>query len=219
MKLRPWLDQFRVLFLQGIAFLAPLIITVALLVWLGGVIEHAVGAVFRVLLPEGWYIPGMGLAAGILITLAVGLIANVFLVRMVVSYAERVIDRIPLVKSLFQGLKDISRLLARTDGEQQLGRPVVVQLDEARLIGFMMQEHARLPGDEETTDQVAVYLPMSYQVGGYTIYLDRAKVRPLPVGAEQTLRAVLTGGHLEARASAKTAPRKERKERPAVQDV
>jgi uncharacterized membrane protein len=144
----------------------------------------------------------MGLIVGLLVTLAAGLLANLFLVRWLVDVAERVLDRIPLVKSLFQGLKDVARFFART-GDQDLGRPVLVTVPmgdgTVQMVGFVMQERADLPvadADEKPQDRVAVYLPMSYQVGGYTLYLERSRVRPLAVGAEQALRSVITGGAL-----------------------
>ncbi len=37
---------------------------------------------------------------------------------------------------------------------------------------------------------------MSYQLGGYTLYLDRERITPLNVGAKQAMRAVLTSGAL-----------------------
>ena len=197
MQLGPSFSQLRTWFLQGIALLAPLIITVAFFVWLGRSVEVLVGDLLRQILPGGWYVPGMGLVAGVLITLAAGLLANLFLVRWLLNVAERIVDRIPVVKSLFQGLKDISRLFAR-NGEQRLGRPVAVDIEGIRLVGFVTQEPAGLPGDSDVDgdSQIAVFLPMSYQMGGYTLYLDRSRVRPLNVGIEQAMRAVLTGGSI-----------------------
>ncbi|MFP4062741.1 MAG: DUF502 domain-containing protein [Halochromatium sp.] len=216
------LTQLRTWFLQGIALLAPLTITLALLIWLGQSVEVFVDGLLHRLLPDAWYIPGMGLVAALLVVLAAGLLANLFLVRWLLELAERVLDRIPLVKSLFQGLKDVARFFART-GDQDLGRPVAVTLPvgdaSVQLVGFMMQERARLPFVDagvgpggaagaatgaatdsatraEQPDLVAVYLPMSYQIGGYTLYLERSRVRPLAVGAEQALRSVITGGAL-----------------------
>jgi len=194
-KLRTW-------FLQGIALLAPLIITLALLIWLGQSVEVFVGGLLRHLLPDAWYVPGMGLVVGLLVTLAAGLLANLFLVRWLVEVAERVLDRIPLVKSLIHGLKDVARFFART-GDQDLGRPALVTVPMGdgtmQMVGFVMQERANLPiadADEKPLERVAVYLPMSYQVGGYTLYLEPSRVRPLAVGAEQALRSVITGGAL-----------------------
>jgi uncharacterized membrane protein len=176
----------------------------------------------------------MGLVAGVLITLAAGLLANLFLVRWLLNLMERILDRIPLVKSLFQGLKDISRFLEQ-GSNGQMGRPVSVELPLAdgdiRLVGFVMQEQARLPrapgsgddDDDASPRRMAVFLPMSYQMGGYTLYVDPALVRPLDVSPEQAMRAALTGGALASgRAQAgsdagtgqqRRAPRDEREHR------
>ncbi|KAA6184177.1 DUF502 domain-containing protein [Thiohalocapsa marina] len=211
MRIASTLARLRNLFLQGIALLAPLAITLALLVWLGRSAEQWMGQLLRQLLPEAWYLPGMGLAVGIGITLAAGLLANLFLVRWLLGLAERVIDRIPLIKTLFQGLKDVARFFGRNGDRQTLGRPVVVELQGARLVGFVMQEPAHLPlsGQEQDADHgqgcIAVYLPMSYQVGGYTLYLRPDQVSRLDVPTDQAMRAVLTGGPLSGSRTARRA--------------
>jgi uncharacterized membrane protein len=198
MRIHISMTRLRKWFLQGIALLAPLAITIAFLVWLGRAVELVMGEVLRGLLPWGWYVPGMGLLAGILLTLAVGLLANLFLIRWLVSLAERVVDRIPLVKSVFQALKDVARFFGSEGGQRTLGRPVTVEIQGLQLVGFVMQDHARLPGEmpDEVPERMAIYLPMSYQLGGYTLYLDPERVKPLNVGMEHALRAVLTGGSL-----------------------
>jgi uncharacterized membrane protein len=204
------LTRLRNLFLQGIALLAPLALTLALVVWLGHSVEVVVGSALKQFLPAGWYVPGLGLAAGIGLTLVAGLLANLFLVRWLLNALERLLDRIPLVKSLFKGLKDVSRFFEQ-GGDEQIGRPVSVSLPlgdaDVRLVGFVMQEHARLSrsagpdasseaSNRDPEDRIAVYLPMSYQVGGYTLYLDPTRVHSLDVSPDEALRAVLTGGAL-----------------------
>jgi uncharacterized membrane protein len=187
-------------FLQGIALVAPVVLTIALLVWLGAWSERTVGQLIKALIPQGWYFEGLGLLAGIGATLAIGLAANFFLIRWVVRIFEQILDRIPLVKSLFQAFKDIARLLSN-DSEDRLGQVVAVDFAGTRLVGFVMQQEARLPGefmDEE--ERVAVYLPMSYQLGGYTVHVKRDRITPLEVSTDQAMRAVLTGGSLESRA-------------------
>jgi uncharacterized membrane protein len=192
--------QLRNWFLQGIALLAPLAITFAFLFWLVRAVEMFMGDLLQGLLPVDWYIPGMGFVVGVLLTLVVGLLANLFLIRWLVALGERVVDRIPLVKTLFQGLKDMARLLAH-DRDQTAGRPVAVDIQGLRMVGFVMQEHARLPVDrpEADSERIAVYLPMSYQLGGYTLYFDPAHVKPLNADTGQAMRAVLTGGLLHGR--------------------
>jgi uncharacterized membrane protein len=200
MSPRTLFDRLRTGFLQGMALIAPLAITLAFLVWLGRALEAFFGGLLRGILPADWVFPGLGLGVGLSMTVAVGLTANLFLVRWLVRLAERLLDRIPLVKSLFQGIKDVAQLFAGQagQGDRDLGRVVAVEVGGAHLVGFVTQEHADLPGAVPGRDggRVAVYLPMSYQLGGYTLYLDRERVVPLDAGAEQAMRAVLTGGAL-----------------------
>jgi uncharacterized membrane protein len=186
-------------FLQGIALVAPVVLTIALLVWLGAWSERTVGQLIKAIIPAGWYFEGLGLLAGIGATLAIGIGANFFLVRWIVQLFEQVLDRIPLVKSLFQAFKDIARLLS-SNAEDHLGQVVAVDFDGTRLVGFVMQQDARLPGEfMDEQERVAVYLPMSYQLGGYTVHVKRERITPLDVSTDQAMRAVLTGGSLQAR--------------------
>lgn len=186
-------------FLQGVALIAPVALTIALLVWLGTWSENTFGGLIKTLLPAGWYFKGLGLLSGIVVTLGVGLAANLFLVRWVVQLAESILERIPLVTSLFQAFKDIARLFSQ-NADQQLGQVVAVDIGTLRLVGFVMQKDAKLPGsfDEDDESRVAVYLAMSYQLGGFTVHVPKSSVTPLDVPADQAMRAVLTGGSLQA---------------------
>jgi len=185
--------------LQGVALIAPVALTIALLVWLGTWSENTFGGLIKTLLPAGWYFKGLGLLSGIIVTLGVGLAANLFLVRWVVQLAESILERIPLVTSLFQAFKDIARLFSQ-DADQQLGQVVAVDIGTLRLVGFVMQKDAKLPGsfDEDDESRVAVYLAMSYQLGGFTVHVPKSSVTPLDVPADQAMRAVLTGGSLQS---------------------
>ena len=186
-------------FLQGIALVAPVVLTIALLVWLGAWSERTVGQLIKAIIPAGWYFEGLGLLAGIGARLAIGIGANFFLVRWIVQLFEQVLDRFPLVKSLFQAFKDIARLLS-SNAEDHLGHVVAVDYDGTRLLGFEMQHDAPLPGEfMDEQERVAVYLPMSYQLGGYTVHVKRERITPLDVSTDQAMRAVLTGGSLQAR--------------------
>ncbi len=58
----------------------------------------------------------------------------------------------------------------------------------------MTQENANVPGLGTDESLVAVYLPMSYQIGGYTLYLPRDRIQPTDLTVEAAMRIVLTGG-------------------------
>ena len=61
-----------------------------------------------------------------------------------------------------------------------------------RLIGFVTTEQPEgLPAAEKL---VGVYLPMSYGIGGYTVYLPKAQIEPLDMSLEDAMRLTLIGG-------------------------
>jgi len=75
---------------------------------------------------------------------------------------------------------------------------VAVRVSEnIRLIGFVTSEDfSGLPQASKAADKstVGVYLPMSYQIGGYTVYLPKSQVDPLDMSIEDAMRFTLTAG-------------------------
>jgi uncharacterized membrane protein len=64
-----------------------------------------------------------------------------------------------------------------------------------KLLGFVTRaEFTDLPQGVGTASEVAVYLPMSYQVGGYTVILPREAIRPVEMSREEAMKFILTAG-------------------------
>lgn len=183
-------------FLQGFALAAPVLLTLAILIWLAGLIESFLGELLKAFIPDAAYLPGMGLLLGLSLILGFGILANHYLIRRLVDFAEQQMDRIPMVKNLLQGIKDVSKMLVNKR-EEGNGKVVSVDLGGFQLVGFVMQAEAFLHGAETgEAPLMAVYLPMSYQIGGYTLYVPRDRVTALDVTAEDAMRAILTGGQM-----------------------
>ena len=78
-----------------------------------------------------------------------------------------------------------------------MGQVVTVTLHEGgpRLLGFLTRESLNdLPEGLGGEGTVAVYLPMSYQIGGYTLILPRSAVTPVEMGIEDAMRFAVTAG-------------------------
>ena len=94
------------LFLKGLAVLIPAALTLAILWWLASGAERLLGRLLSGFLPDGWYIPGMGLLAAIAITVLVGLLTHVILFQRLFAIGDAILNRLPLVKSLYSAIKD-----------------------------------------------------------------------------------------------------------------
>jgi uncharacterized membrane protein len=182
------------LFLKGLAAVLPVALTIYLVFWLGTTAEAILGRPLRYLLGEH-YFPGLGLVVAFLLVLAVGLLVNAYIVRRVFRFGESLLARIPIVKTIFGALKDFTRFLPAGGKSRDLKRVIVWQMGNARLIGFVTEEQvsARLFATA-SDDVVAVYFPMSYQIGGYTLYLPKRELAETDLTVEEAMRLVLIGG-------------------------
>ena len=186
-------------FLSGLATVLPVGITVYIGWWLLQQAEALFGGFARLLLPDGWYVPGIGLVLAAGLVFLVGAFLNAWLFSRVVGMGEGLLKRIPVVKTVYTGLRDVLHFLSRERGESSLQRVVSVELQpEVHVIGFVTDDDAARSVPELARGRddplVSVYLPMGYQVGGYTLYLPASRLCPLDLSIEQAMRVVLTAG-------------------------
>lgn len=181
--------------LKGLVAILPIGLTIYVVYWLGITTETLLSGPLKWLLPPGVYRPGMGLVAGFLLLLAVGLLVNAYVVRRVLGLGESLLLRVPVVKTVYASIRDLTALVNTKDRKRELERVVMVRFGPGRVIGFVTQENAVVPGlDRRGEELVAVYLPMSYQIGGYTVYLPRDQIEATDLTVEQAMRIVITGG-------------------------
>jgi uncharacterized membrane protein len=184
--------------LQGLGAILPAALTLYILYWLAANAEQFLGAGIKVILPEGWYLPGMGLLAGLFAVFLLGLTLNAFLVRRLFQFGENLLNRIPLVKTLYGSVKDFIGFFAH-QREREFNQVVTVELEMGgvpiRFLGFVTRTHfGDLPEGIGHEGEVAVYLPLSYQIGGYTIMVPRSAVKPVNISMQRAMGFAVTGG-------------------------
>lgn len=183
------------IFLQGLAVMLPIIVTVWILYWLATTAEVFLGGTVRWLFPGLPYWNGLGVVLGVLLVFGIGLLMNSWVTRRLISAAEGLLERIPVVKSIYGSIRDLAKFLSPKDAKDGFQKVVSVAVTrEVRVIGFVTREDftGLSDGLGDKKDLIAVYLPMSYQIGGYTAYLPRAAVQPLEMSVEDAMRFTLT---------------------------
>jgi uncharacterized membrane protein len=180
---------------RGLVVVLPIGLTIGLLWWIGSTTEALLRRLILLAVPPEHYLPGMGIVAALLLLLAAGTLFNALLVQSALAAWERLLDRIPVVKTIYGATRDFVRLLPTGGKRRDLRRVVLARIGEARVIGFVTQDDASELGIVEPQEGlVAVYFPMSYQIGGYTALLPRSRIEPLDLPVETAMRMVLTGG-------------------------
>jgi uncharacterized membrane protein len=184
--------------MSGLVTVLPLALTVYVIWWVVNTLE---GWLRRALISlnivsPAHYWPGLGLITGFALLLVVGSLVNAYAGRILLKYWDDFLGRIPFVKTLYGGFRDVLSLLPSGSGEKRdLQRVVVARFGEVRAIGFVTREDVPAVLNEHGgQDWVTVYFPMSYAFGGYTIYVPRDHVKALDISVEDAMRLAITAG-------------------------
>ena len=187
--------KLRSALVRGLVVVLPIGFTIWLLWWIGSTTEALLRRVILLAVPPEHYLPGMGLAVALILLAAAGTLFNALLAQSALASWERLLERIPVVKTIYGASRDFMKLIPAGGKRRDLQRVVLARFGEAQVIGFVTQDDASELGIVAAEDGlVAVYFPMSYQIGGYTALLPRSRLVPLDLPVEAAMRMVLTGG-------------------------
>lgn len=181
-------------FFRGLSAVLPAALTVWIVVWLAVTTEALMKPLFLFLLPERYYLPGLGLALGVLIIYAVGVLVQLFLVNRLWQAIQRIFLGMPLVKTVYAALSDFVDFFSRRPADSSLVVSVDLFDNDTRLVGFVTDSRPTTLAEPGRENQLAVYLPLSYQIGGFTLLVPESRLTPLDIGVEEAMRLVLTAG-------------------------
>jgi uncharacterized membrane protein len=192
--------------LKGLVALLPVGLTVYLVYWLAVATEQLFSRVLKLLIPDSAYWPGLGLIAGLVVLYLAGLAVNAYVVRRALRLSDELFARIPVVKTIYVAIRDFMTFFPSAGKGSDLKRVVLVPFGPGKAIGFVTAESSVALGVAEGDDLVAVYLPMSYMIGGYTVFLPRESIEPTSLSVEAGMRLALMGGVQGVPASSTVQP-------------
>lgn len=179
-------------FLSGLLLVAPVGLTVYILVWAFTTIDGLLGPLQEHLFKREEPIPGVGIAVILLGILLIGFLTSNFLTKRLMDIPGKLFERLPLIKMLYNSIKD---LFGAFVGEtKSFDKPVLVSLvpgSSARMLGFVTNEDLSALG---LPDDVAVYLPQSYNFAGNVIIVPRGTVTPLAAESGEVMTFIVSGG-------------------------
>ncbi len=174
--IRKWL-------LAGLLVIVPVAITIWVLDWIVSTLDKTL-----LILPESWqpdrilgfHVPGFGVLLALAVLLVVGATTSNFLGRKLVDWWDLLLHRIPVVRSIYSGVKQVSDTLFSENGNA-FRTAVLLQWPREGVwtIGFV----TGTPGGDAAThlphDCLSVYVPTTPNpTGGYFVMAG-------PVGREQ----------------------------------
>ena len=190
--MRKWL-------VAGLLVVVPVAITVSVLQWIIGTLDRTL-----LILPESWqpdrligvHIPGLGVLLTLGILLAVGAVVSNFVGMKLVVWGDALVARIPVVRSIYSSVKQVSDTLF-SPGGNAFRKAVLVQWPRPDVwtIAFVTGS----PGGEVSQylagDYVSVYVPTTPNpTGGYFVILRRSDCLELKMTVDEALKYVISMG-------------------------
>ena len=139
-----------------------------------------------------FYVPGMGLLLGITGIFLLGFLVSQRTAVRLLSWVELPFTNLPVVKSIYSSLKSFADYFSPQDNQTAQQTVVILRMPgyDLEVVGLVTRQHVDdLPAGFLQGDRVAVYLPMGYMIGGYTVFVPRAWVQPIDVSVEEAMRA------------------------------
>jgi uncharacterized membrane protein len=198
-------------FVTGLLIWIPLAITVWLLNLIVTTMDQTLWLLPASLRPSAWlgvHIPGLGLLLSLLVVLLTGVLAANIIGQRLVQIWEAMLARIPVVKSIYNSVKQVSDTLLSSTGEA-FRKAVLVQYprEGAWTIAFL----TGVPGGDVAThlrgDYVSVYVPTTPNpTSGFFLMLPRAEVIELNMSVDAALKYVISMGVAGPAPPARKAP-------------
>lgn len=189
------------IFLRGLFVILPVGLTLYVLYWLASSIERLVAGILSWAhrayeMPIDWYMPGLGLAIAFVAVFFVGLAMSTWVARQLWHTTEGLIAKTPGLKTIYGAVNDFVQFFNQ-DQKEDMDHVVLVHHpdNDMKQIGFVTRStFDDLPDALGEGGRIAVYLPMSYQIGGFTVFVPRDRVEAIDMNLEDAMRFVLTAG-------------------------
>jgi len=182
-------------FTRGLSIILPTAIIFYLMIWILEYTESIFKNIIMLFLPKEYYFIGMGIISGLIFVYAVGLLLKIWIFKKLKNYLEKLIDKMPILNTLYGGVQDFFNF---TSNMKESDDNIVVLVDipalDGKMLGFITSKELDAFHNKDLEDHILIYLQMSYQVGGYSLFIKKKNIKPLDMKFEDAMRFILTAG-------------------------
>ena len=208
--------------LAGLLVWLPLAITIWVMLWLYGLMDGMfmwLLAVSQAVLPPGAdaaierlrHVHGLGVVVMVVIMLTTGVFVTNIFGQWWLRQWDKLLGRIPIVKSIYSSVKQVSDTLFSSDGNA-FREAVLVQYPHADswTIAFVTGKPAVDVSQHLVGEHVSLYVPTTPNpTSGFFLIMPRSAIRPLAMSVDEALKYIISMGVVAPPASAALVPRPE----------
>ena len=189
------MSKIQKIFISGLVAFLPMAVTIYIVFAGISIVENLLGSFLRRILPPEAYYPGFGFLTTIILIFLLGLMLNNLLTASLLRKVQEKLTEIPFVKVVYSPLRDLMNLFSKGRGNNNLQKVVLVDFGQGKkALGLVTREQFADAGVEslKNNDRIAVYFPMSYGLGGYTLLINKTETEPVDIPVEKAMSLALT---------------------------
>ena len=193
--------------IAGLLVWLPLAITIWVLLWLLGLMDGMflwLLTLSQAVLPAGLdsaierlrHVPGLGVLVMVAIVVGSGVFVTNIFGQWWVRQWDRMMGRIPIVKSIYSSVKQVSDTLFSSNGNA-FREAVLVQYPHAGswTIAFVTGKPSGEVAKHLQTEHVSLYVPTTPNpTSGFFLIMPRANVQPLQMSVDEALKYIISMG-------------------------
>ena len=182
-------------FLNGLTLIIPTALVFYILLWVLEKTETFFKEILLLVLPESYYLPGMGLFAGFVFVYIIGLLLKFWIVQKFRTLIEKAINEMPIISSIYGGVKDFFNFFSNMkERDDKITVLVDIPAMNAKILGLITLEDFSNFENLDMEEAVLVYIQMSYQIGGYSLFIPKKDLTPVDMNIEDAIRFIMTAG-------------------------
>ncbi len=201
-------SHFKRYLLAGLLLWTPIAITIWVITWVFDALDNVLPVALRSEVLFGVHVPGFGVLVVVLFILITGFLAANLIGQKLVEVWEGVMRRIPLVRSIYSSVKQVSDTILSPNG-QAFRQAVLVQYPRhgSWTIGFLTGTPSAEVAAHLPTDCVSIYVPTTPNpTSGFFLMMPRAEVIELSIGVDAALKYVVSMGTVPPLPTARPKP-------------
>lgn len=185
-------------FLRGLITLLPLLVTIWLLYFIFTFLDSILGNIIT--LVAGKPVPGLGFVITIALILVVGFFATFIISAQIFKLGEEILYRVPIVKSIYSGVKQINDVLFMQKATEEFRRACLVEYPRKGIwsMGFVTADAAVEIEAKTKQKMINVFVPNTpTPATGFLIMVPARDVLLLDMKTEDAFKYVISGGVLK----------------------
>lgn len=201
--------------LTGLIVWLPILVTVVVMHFIIGLLDETIALLPKAYQPQqlfGFEIPGLGVLLSLALLLITGVIATNILGQRLVAWSEALLEKIPLVRTIYNAAKQMSNAIFATNGAA-FRKVLMIEYPRKGMwtVGFQTSESTAELSEKTGVEMISIYIPTTPNpTSGFMLLVPKDDVIELSMSIDEALKFIISLGVMQPQAANKIKLEKKR---------